>query len=129
MGPIKFHRGLRGSLRCALGFLMERTGPEASSGVKPVCAFPTRIPWKTLGRRTLAQGFMEDVDSSKEKKDLLLSSVRSTSSMIPCAKPHLPNVFQGILMRKRIYLFGLRRELPTASSGYGDPGVGIPVQP
>ena len=128
MGPIKFHRGLRGSLRCALGFLMERTGPEASSGVKPVCAFPTRIPWKTLGRRTLAQGFMEDVDSSKEKKDLLLSSVRSTSSMIPCAKPHLPNVFQGILMRKRIYLFGLRRELPTASSGYGDPGVGILVQ-
>ena len=49
--------------------------------------------------------------------------------MIPYAKPHLPNVFQGILMRKCIFLFGLRRELPTASSGYGDFGVGTPVQP
>ena len=72
---------------------------------------------------------MEDVNSLREKKDVLFSSVRSTSSMIPYAKPHLPNVFQGILMRKRIFLFGLRRELPTASSGYGNPGVGIPEQP
>ena len=72
---------------------------------------------------------MEDVNSLKEKKDVLFSSVKSTSSMIPYAKPHLPKVFQGFLMRNPIFLFALRRELPTASSGYGDPGVGIPVQP
>ena len=67
---------------------------------------------------------MEDVISSREKKDLLFSFARSTSSTNPYAKPHLPNVFQGILMRKRIFLFGLHRELPTASSGYGDLDVG-----
>ena len=43
---------------------------------------------------------MEDVDLTEESNKSFFSFEESTSSMNPCAKVRLPNVFHGILVGK-----------------------------
>ena len=66
---------------------------------------------------------MEDVDLTEENNTSFFSLKEFTSSMNPCARVRLPNVFQGILMGKAHTVLLFSEEASGSVRSMGKPSA------